>query len=193
MAILRKVSGVYQDISGLSKKVSGVVSDADSAWVKENGVWVEKWANWSPIIDKDLVLYDGTPTGFVDLVVQSALNFEYVTKAIEKGYANVQMIGEIRCFTGTLREIFASRPFGETYVISCYRGIESDPMRYKLEDVGQYYSLSQENTELYDFDFRLSRLSAVVTSSQPNLSYRVYIPPTEGKRIQVKIVRLECK
>lgn len=50
MAILKKVSGVYQDIGGLSKKVSGVVSDADSAWVKENGVWVEKWANWSPTI-----------------------------------------------------------------------------------------------------------------------------------------------
>lgn len=188
-----KINGQIVTPSTFKAKINGQIVNPTALRIKVNGSWVDVWENWSPQVDVNKILYDGTPNGFVDLVVQSALNFEYVTKAIEKGYANVQMIGEIRCFTGTLREIFASRPFGETYVISCYRGIESDPMQYNLEDVGQYYSLSQNNTALYDFDFRLSRLSAVVTSYQPNLSYRVHIPPTEGKRIQVKIVRLECK
>lgn len=86
MAILKKVSGVYQDIGGLSKKVSGVVSDVDSAWVKENGVWVEKWANWKETLLENYTIANGTIGYEVSRTVNLPVTKKQCETAMAKGY-----------------------------------------------------------------------------------------------------------
>lgn len=96
MAILKKVSGVYQDIGGLSKKVGGVVSDADSAWVKENGIWVEKWANYNPILLNNKLEYSKGYVSTEDVeIIEPALTIAEMDKALSSGYTNIK-------FTNTL-------------------------------------------------------------------------------------------
>lgn len=155
MAILKKVNGVYQDIGGLSKKISGVVSDADSAWVKENGVWVEKWANFNPNLPSMTFAertfnLDESDNDF-DADFGTQIPKSKLVEALSKGYTKLSFFVHAQCnkyYQGDFK-INLARPgyityFSEHAIVGCrgddtgIRLTDEKTVVYNLADVVDY-------------------------------------------------------
>lgn len=155
MAILKKVSGVYQDIGGLSKKVSGVVSDADSAWVKENGVWVEKWANYNPILLNNKLEYSKGYVSSEDVeIIEPILTIAEMDKALAKGYTKIKFTISLTVTGKPLKYYFSSCNFS----VFCFNQTATSSKYYQIVAIGQSdftnwedYSYSESATETIDY------------------------------------------
>lgn len=189
-----KINGQVTEPVGYKAKINGQIVTPTALRIKKNGQWVNVWEDWSPIIDKNLVLYDGVPSsGMQDIVIKSQMSKKWLDKALEQGYYYIYTYYRIESFDVKLKDV-GFGPYGESYVLTTYRGTASNPLQSQLDNYFLEYGLWQTDAYYSGGDQRDNRYNIqYFFDSYTEYNYKINAAnlPKTGHRLRVTVLKNE--